>query len=116
VPVLSLVSIPSLQVRKATFSLAVKIDDITKTTDGGGGGAVVPLPPRPGTRLLPFLRATETQLIARPATKSGSRTEQVTSSHNLQIEITMGQADVPVGMEKVFNVLDQAIQDRKPSS
>jgi Protein of unknown function (DUF2589) len=111
VPVLSLVSIPSLQVRRATFSLAIKIDDITKTTDGAETGGPQTL--GPPSRLVPFLQPSATHLIARPATRSGSRTEEITSSHNVQIEINMAQADVPVGLEKIFNLMDQAIQDRK---
>jgi hypothetical protein len=93
VPVLSLVTIPALQVKEATFSFIAKIDEIQRT-----GGDAAP---------------TSTRLIARPAAASGARTEEVRSSHHLQVQITMAQADVTVGMERVFQLMDEAIRDRK---
>jgi hypothetical protein len=114
VPILSLVPIPALQVKDATFSFAVKIDDITKETEGGNpgnpDGATIA---QPTSRLVTFLKPTATQLIARPAAASGPRTEEVRSTHHLEVKVTMAQADIPTGMEKIFNLLDQAIQDRK---
>jgi hypothetical protein len=93
VPVLSLVTVPSLQVKEAKFSFLAKIDEIQRT----GGDAAPP----------------STRLIARPAATSGARTEEVRSSHHLQVEVTMAQADVTVGLEKVFQLMDEAIRDRK---
>ena len=93
VPRLSLVTIPALQVKEAKFSVIAKIDEIRKS----GGEAA----------------ATRTQLIARPATTSGASTEEVRSSHHLQVEVTMTQADVTVGLERVFQLMDEAIRDRK---
>ncbi len=116
VPVLSLVPIPALQVKDATFSLAVKIDDITKTTDAGAPApapAAAPAALLPTTRLVEFLKPTATQLIARPAAATGTREQEVRSTHHLEVRVTMGQADITVGLEKVFNLMDQAILDRK---
>ena len=93
VPLLSLVTIPSLQVKEAKFSVVAKIDEIRRT--GGGGKPAM------------------TELVARPAATSGSRTEEVRSSHHLQVEVTMAQADVTVGLERVFQLMDEAIRDRK---
>jgi hypothetical protein len=115
VPILSLVPIPALQVKDATFSFAVKIEDITKTAAGNPG------PSNPGeemigqprSRLVTFLKPTATELITRPAAASGARTEEVRSTHHLEVKVTMGQADITTGMEKIFNLMDQAIQDRK---
>jgi hypothetical protein len=120
VPILSLVPIPALQIKDATLSFAVKIDDITKTTDGptptptsavataaSGVGTTTPM------RLLDELRPTATQLVARPAASSGAKSQEVRSTHHLELKVTMAQADIPVGMEKIFDLLDQAIQDRK---
>jgi Protein of unknown function (DUF2589) len=120
VPILSLVPIPTLQIKDATLSFAVKIDDITKTTDGptptptsavataaSGVGTTTPM------RLLDELRPTATQLVARPAASSGAKSQEVRSTHHLELKVTMAQADIPVGMEKIFDLLDQAIQDRK---
>ena len=115
VPILSLVPIPALQVQNATFSFAIKIDDITKTSDESPPGAADPVL-RPTPKLLPFIRPTATQLVARPAAASGKRTEEVKSTHHIEVQVTMAQADVTVGMERIFNLLDQAIQDRRAPS
>lgn len=116
VPVLSLVPIPALQVKDATFSFAVKIDDITKTTAAPAAAPPAAAPAAaelPRTRLVGFLRPTETQLIARPAAASGTKEQEVRSTHHIEVRVTMGQADITVGLEKVFNLMDQAILDRK---
>lgn len=113
VPILSLVPVPALQVKNATFSFAVKIDDITKTE---GAPAVETPATAPTSKFVQWLKPTETQLITRPAAASGSRSEEVRSTHHLEVQVRMAQADIPVGMEKIFNVLDQAIQDRKAPS
>jgi hypothetical protein len=70
---------------------------------------------QPPSRLATFLKPTATELIARPAAASGPKTEEVRSTHHLEVKVTMGQADITTGMEKIFNVMDQAIQDRKAS-
>jgi Protein of unknown function (DUF2589) len=115
VPILSLVPIPALQVQNATFSFALKIDDITKTSDDVAPGGTDPQL-RPTPKLLPFIRPAETQIVARPAAASGQKTQEVKSTHHIEVQVTMAQADVTVGMERIFNLLDQAIQDRKAPS
>ena len=101
IPVLSLVPVPALQIDEAKFSFAVKIDSVSTTTTPA---------PQEGVA---FAVPTKTTLFARPAYSSGPRNEEVRSTHHLEIEVTMRQADIPVGLEKVFNLMDQAIQDRK---
>ena len=122
VPVLSLVPIPALQVEKATFSLAVKIDDIVKIEPAPApapAAAAAPAPAlaaQPRSRILEGLRATDVHLVARPAASSGARTQETRSTHHLEIEVTLTQADVTVGMEKIFQLMDNAIVDRKAPS
>jgi Protein of unknown function (DUF2589) len=113
VPVLSLVPIPALQVKDATFSFAIKIDAITKATDGPAPAAAPAVQPGPTPRLVEWLQPTRTKLIARPAAASGARTEEIRSAHHMEVKVTMAQADVPVGLERIFDLMDQAIQDRK---
>jgi hypothetical protein len=116
VPILALVPIPALQVKDAEFSFAVKIEDITKTTDGNPGnpaGPAAEMISQPKSRLATFLKPTAAELITRPAAASGTKTQEVRSTHHLDVKVTMGQADITTGMEKIFNVMDQAIQDRK---
>ena len=116
VPILALVPIPALQVKDAEFSFAVKIEDITKTTDANPGnpaGPAAEMISQPKSRLATFLKPTAAELITRPAAASGTKTQEVRSTHHLDVKVTMGQADITTGMEKIFNVMDQAIQDRK---
>jgi hypothetical protein len=119
VPILALVPIPALQVKDAEFSFAVKIEDITKTTTAASPASpasrAAEMIRQPPSRLATFLKPTATELIARPAAASGPKTEEVRSTHHLEVKVTMGQADITTGMEKIFNVMDQAIQDRKAS-
>jgi hypothetical protein len=112
VPVLSLVPIPALQVEKANFSLAVKIDDVVKTETPAAG----PAPSQPKSRFLKWLRPAETQLVGRPAASSTAKSEETRSTHHLEVEITLTQADITVGMERVFQLMDNAILDRKAPS
>jgi hypothetical protein len=94
VPLLSLVSVPSLQVKEAKFSFIAKIDEIRKSA----GDATAPA---------------RTELLARPAATAGARTEEVRSSHHLEVQVTMAQADVTVGLERIFQLMDEAIRDSK---
>lgn len=119
VPILSLVSIPALQVKEAKFSFLAKIDGVSQPPR--------PTPPRPlpaetvaqplaeprALALVSGVRPSAVQLLARPAASSGAVTEELRSTHHLQVEVTMGQADVTVGLEKIFDLMNQAIQDRK---
>jgi hypothetical protein len=121
VPVLSLVPVPALQVETAKFSLAVKIDDVVKTDTAPApaataAAAAAPITAQPRSRILEGLRPTETQLVARPAASSSARSQETRSTHHLEIEVTLTQADVTVGMEKIFQLMDNAIVDRKAPS
>lgn len=116
VPVLSLVPVPALQVDKATFSLAVKIDDVVKTETAPAPSAATPALAQPGSRLLARLGSTKAQLLARPAASSSTKSQETRSTHHLEVEVTLTQADITVGMEKVFQLMDNAILDRKAPS
>jgi hypothetical protein len=120
VPILSLVSIPALQVKEAKFAFIAKIDGVAKTTPptAPAPSAVAVAPTavgiaQPALSLVSGVRPTATQLIARPAPSSGAKTEEIRSTHHLEVAVTLGQADVTVGLEKIFDLMSQAIQDRK---
>ena len=120
VPVLSLVAVPALQIKEAKIALAAKIVDIaaekpaTATTGAAtpavGGAAAIGRP-----AIADAVASRRLQLLAKPAATSGAKTEETRASFDLDIQITLGQADIPLGMEKVFQLMDQAIRDEKPA-
>lgn len=122
VPVLSLVPVPALQIKEAKIALSAKIVDIAVepaaggTGTGAGGGAGTGTSPA-GSKIAAagVLASRKLQLLAKPASTSGAKTEEVRTSFDLDIQITLGQADIPLGMEKIFQLMDQAIRDEKPA-
>lgn len=123
VPVLSLVPVPALQIKEAKVALSAKIVDIAAepaaggTGSGGGAGAGGTGTSPAGGKIAAagVLASRKLQLLAKPASTSGAKTEEVRSSFDLDIQITLGQADIPLGMEKIFQLMDQAIRDEKPA-
>ena len=97
VPLLALVPVPALQIKQAKVSLTAKITDVAAEKVA----AVTPLQER---RL---------RVFAKPVAASGAKGQEVRTSFDLEVEISLGQADLPIGMEKMFNLLDQAIRDSK---
>jgi hypothetical protein len=104
VPVLSLVPIPSLQIKQAKVKLAAKITDVVEQKPPPGAA--------PAERV-PLLAARPLRVMARPAAASGARGQEVRASYDLEIEISLAQADVALGMEKILALMDRAIQDAK---
>lgn len=109
VPVLSLVPIPSLQVKEATVKLSAKIVDIsTEKPPPATGGTVTAKP------AFDVIKARALQISAKPVASSGAKTQEVRSSFDLDVEIKFGLADITLGMEKIIHLMDQAIRDEKP--
>lgn len=124
VPVLSLVPVPALQIKEAKIALSAKIVDIAAEpaaggtgTGSGAGGSVGTGTSPAGSKIAAagVLASRKLQLLAKLASTSGAKTEEVRSSFDLDIQITLGQADIPLGMEKIFQLMDQAIRDEKPA-
>ena len=102
VPLLALVPIPSLQIKQARVSLLARITDVAAEKP-----AAEPAAPAGG------IPARRLRIFAKPVASSGAKGREVRASFDLEVQISLGQADLPAGMEKVFNVLDQAICERK---
>jgi hypothetical protein len=105
VPVLSLVPVPAIQVKKAKVSFSAKITDVETVS------AKTSMSKNPETKqkwLLPQRTELRASMGTRP-TKDEKR-ERV---YQMDIDVIIEQADVSVGLMKVFNMMDQAIQDRK---
>jgi hypothetical protein len=107
VPLLAMVPIPALQVKEARLKLAAKVTDV----------AVQPVTAarlaRPLTGpTLSAIAARPVSLMVKPAPTQPPRPNEARATVDLDIEITLGQADTPLGLEKLLQVLDQAISDR----
>lgn len=108
IPLLSLVPIPSLQIKDAKVALTAKITDVGEEKAAPAAAPVVA-----STSLATSLKARPLRVLAKPVSASGAKNQEVRGSYDLEVEISLGQADVPMGMERVFQLMDQAIQDKK---
>jgi hypothetical protein len=115
VPLLSLVPIPSLQIKDAKVALTAKITDIAeeKAAPAAPAAPAAVAPAVASTSLATSLKARPLRVLAKPVSASGAKNQEVRGSYDLEVEISLGQADVPMGMERVFQLMDQAIQDKK---
>ena len=105
VPVLALVPIPTIQVKQATISFSVKITDV-ETVNASTSMST-------GSKSKQkFLMAQRTELRATMGSKP-AQDEKTERQYAMDIDITVERSDVPVGLMKVFNMMDQAITDRK---
>jgi hypothetical protein len=105
VPVLSLVPIPLIQIGSAKVAFSVKITDvITQTTKTS---ATLQNPSKSS-----WLKSEHTELRAvmgsRPTTD-----EKTERNYQMDIEVKIEKADVPAGLIKILNMMDQAINDKK---
>jgi hypothetical protein len=103
VPLLSLVPIPAIQIKQAKVGLSAKITDVVP--EKPGGARAISNAAGLATRRL--------DILAKPVAASGAKGQETRGSFDLEVEITLGQADVTVGMEKIFQLLDQAVQEKK---
>ena len=100
VPLLSLVPIPALQVRDAKVKLAAKVVNLLRTERDS---REAPLALRKNLSRL--------DLVAKPVPVSSDK--DISGTVDISVEITLNQADIPLGLEKLFNLMDTAIRDEK---
>jgi hypothetical protein len=106
IPLLSLVPIPAIQIKQAKVGLTAKITDVIPEK----------APPARAIAGSTILATRRLDILAKPVSSSGTKGQETRGSFDLELEITLGQADVTVGMEKVFQLLDQAVTERKAQS
>lgn len=106
VPLLSLVPIPAIQIKDAKLSFAAKITDIARESPKSRS---TPADARGKT----VLSASRHRLLTKPVASAGSKNEQVRGSFHFEIELSLTRADLPLGVEKILNLMDQAIRDTK---
>ena len=108
VPVLSLVPIPGIQVKNAKIAFTAKITDVVtenaKTTQS-----------KRAVSQSAYLRPTLTNLRGTLAAGAKANGEKSAARGNFEIniEIELEQMPLAPGMEKILNLLDQAISDTK---
>jgi hypothetical protein len=99
VPVLSIVPIPTLEVREATIDFAVEINEVVELEQST---AINPPEIRSGED-----SSLEPKLVA---FKAGLGKQDSKSA--MKININVGQADTPVGLLTLFRVMEQGISSR----
>jgi hypothetical protein len=104
VPILSIVPIPAIQVKEANISFSAKITDVqtvTASTSMSSSGSKQN-----------YLLAKRTELRASMGNKPAAD-DKTERQYAMDINVTVEKADVPVGLIKIFSMMDQAISDRK---
>jgi Protein of unknown function (DUF2589) len=107
VPVLSLVPIPGVQIKTARVAFAARITDAY--TEGAANSQT-----SGGTRstwLQPALTQYRGGLA--PVARDSTGTSAVKGTYELSIEVELEQMPLAPGLEKILNMMDQAIADAK---
>jgi hypothetical protein len=99
VPLLALVNIPSLAVREA--KLILSYDVVTASTEA----STDPEPTLPTLRRLPAATLTGFIRPQSPSTPAGRRTA------SLDLEVTLEQQAVPIGVERLFDLAELGITE-----
>ena len=111
VPVLSLYPIPLLQVKDAEFDFAVKVlDHVSKGPELATQQATTTTDAASPPGLKEFLSQNRIEFKGAIAREHTADSTQHSSEMQLKVKIRMEQADVPMGLLKLFNLMDQTIQ------
>jgi hypothetical protein len=116
VPVLSLLPVPAVQIKEAKISFSAKIAEITREREEETGPSEAVAVAKPQPRLLSWIKPKRHEFLTKPVASSGPKDKEERGTYHLEIEISLGQADIPLGMERIFNLMDQAIQEKKAPS
>ncbi len=112
VPILSLVPIPGLQIKEAKLAFSAKISDIIPESRQPGvrtTRAAAATPTLPLRRIEPVRH----RILAKPVAASGTKNQEVKGAFHIDLELSLQQADIPIGVEKILDLMDQAIRDRQ---
>lgn len=108
VPVLSLVPIPALQIKDAELEFYVKILDFSKSQKTSRLNKNKQVTAE-GADDHDFLSQNQMQLRASMGRGPSTNQQQSSMESQVRIKINMTQADIPVGLSKLFNIMDQSI-------
>lgn len=104
VPLLALVNVPSLAVKEAKLTFSYDVVTATETTGTGGSGAAVG--GRLGTKL-PVARITG--FVRRPPASTPESERRTTA---VDLEVTLAQQGMPIGIERLFDLAELGITER----
>ncbi|MGY1582045.1 DUF2589 domain-containing protein [Streptomyces sp. MN13] len=107
IPVLSLLAIPAMEVEDARIAFRAAI----VATPGKDGRQPVVTRRTGPTPLVDLLRSRQVDLVARPVSTTGPQGREVRSPYHLDVQLTLKQADIGMGLEKILSLMDQAIDD-----
>ncbi len=115
VPLLSLVPIPAIQVKEAVIDFSVRIHEIEKVkgkvpvTSGSSSGVSAPVK---------FLAHRKHHLYGtvmkrrNPVTTPVDKNTKTETNVDMNVKITLGQADYPIGVQRLFDLLEQNITEK----
>lgn len=102
IPVLSLVTLPKLQVSEAQFEYSIRVHGSAPTAGATQAPASVPGAPAPVRLLGAVAHSPES-----PAARAAPATQG-----NLQVRITVRQADMPAGLSQLLNIMGNSAMAR----
>lgn len=106
VPLLSLVPVPSIQIREAEIEFWVKVTDIQSQALSSKINEAAQAPQGD------WLSTTVPQLrTALGSTNTGQRSQEL----QMHVKLKLEQADVPAGLAHLFNILEQGITSQPAS-
>jgi hypothetical protein len=105
VPLLALVNVPSLAVQQAKFTLSYDVVTATQTSSSGGSALPASSTFAPVAKLTGFLRKT-------PASSTPESDRRTTA---VDLEVTLEQQAIPVGVERIFDLAELGITERPAS-
>jgi hypothetical protein len=110
VPVLSLVSIPGIQVKNAKISFTAKITDAVAEPTASTQSPRSAAPAQPAW-LRPSLTSFRGSLA--PAPRPADKEAPARGNFEMNIEVELEQMPIAPGLEKILNLMDQAISESK---
>jgi hypothetical protein len=110
VPVLSLVPIPGIQVKNAKISFTAKITDAVAEPSEGAQSPKAAAQSQPSW-LRPSLTSFRGSLA--PAARPADNEAPARGNFEMNIEVELEQMPIAPGLEKILNLMDQAINESK---
>jgi hypothetical protein len=111
VPILTILPIPYIRVATAEIDLNVKINSITSTESSTDTKADASLQAEAGYKGRTFSASVKLNASVSHQKKSSS-SEKVEREYSLHVNVKAVQDELPAGMERLLNILEDCIQTR----
>ncbi len=116
VPLLSILPIPALQIKDAELEFAVKVIETISSEGAGprpqaGGGSVAEERPEegPSAKLIPTPPRVDLKAQMGRSRPLGPGVQKSQLDMQVYIKIRVEQADVPAGLSRLFNLMEESI-------